>query len=360
MKNSILVIIFFSFTILLAACGHEESKPAATPPPVYSVMTVSPHNLSGSVQLPGQLQPFQLVQLYAKVNGFVKNVPVDRGSMVKKGQVLIVLDAPELLQDEAAAYGRYTQAKANLLTDKDRYHRLLVTSATPGTVSAFDLQAAGSKVEADSATAAGAYAQYKAQEAMKSYLTITAPFDGVITERNVHPGALVGPGDQTAKPMLVLQQLSKLRLVAEIPEQYAGQIKDGESVSFKVNALPGQQFTAKVSRSAQSLNNNYRTEAIEMDVDNARDIFKPGMFAEVILPVSGSATAMVVPRSAIVTTTEKKYVVALQGGMARCIPVQQGNEAGDSVEIFSTLKPGDVVVTNADYHIKEGEQVKVR
>src|SRR6185312_7133171 len=106
---------------------------------------------------------------------------------------------------------QYTQAHANYLISKDKYQRLLETSRTPGTVSPFDLSAAQSKMQADSATAQGEYANYKAQEAMQGYLTVTSPFDGVITERNIHPGALVGPGEANSKPMLILQQLSKLR-----------------------------------------------------------------------------------------------------------------------------------------------------
>ena len=321
-------------------------------------MELQPRKISGNVQLPGVMQPFQFVQLFPKVSGFVKSVSVDRGSVVRKGQLLIILEAPEVEQQVAQAKLKFTQAEATYITSKDRYRRLLETSKTPGTISPYDLDAAASKMQGDSATAQGEYANFKAQETMKSYLTVTAPFDGVITERNVHPGALAGPGTQNAKPMLVLQELSMLRLVVDVPEQYAAQVKDGDEVKYKTNALPGQDFTGKVSRSSQSLNSNYRSETLEIDVKNTDNKFKPGMYAEVVLPTSGAANAFVVPRSAVVTTTERKYVILSDNGVAKWRDVSEGNQSNDSTEIFGNLNNGDMVLTNASYQVKEGTQIK--
>jgi len=356
-------VSFILFAILtITSCGEKEEKKAA-PPPVatatYKTMTLQPHQISGNVQLPGVMQPFQFVQIFPRVSGFVKTVSVDRGSLVKQGQVLITLDAPETEQQVAAAKLRYSQAQANYITSKDRYRRLQETSQTPGTVSPYDLEAAASKMQGDSATGQGEYANYKAQESMKGYLTITAPFDGVITERNVHPGALAGPSAQNAKPMLVLQQLSHLRLVVDIPEQYATQVKTGDEVHYKINALPGEDFKGTVSRSSQSLGNTYRSMTIEIDADNAANKFKPGMYAEVILPTSGNANAYVVPKSAVVTTTERKYVITVDEiNHAKWVDVSEGNQGGDSTEIFGNLHNGAIVVTNANYQIKDGGEVK--
>ena len=232
------------------------------------------------------------------------------------------------------------------------------TSKTPGTVSPFDLDAARSTMQGDSATAQGEYANYKAQVTMRSYLTVTAPFDGVITERNVHPGALAGPEAEHAKPMLILQQLSKLRLVVDIPEQYVTQITDGDKVHYKINALPGEDFTGTVSRSSESLSNNYRSETIEIDVLNPNNKFKPGMYAEVVLPTSGSENAFVVPKSEIVTTTERKYVIVADNNIAKWVDISEGNQANDSTEIFGNLHNGEEVVTNAGYQVKEGMTIR--
>ena len=361
MKKIVQIIASLIITAIFASCGNkEESKKTETPAVTvaYTTMKLEPRQISGNVQLPGVMQPFQFVQLYPKISGFVKNVYVDRGSIVRQGQVLITLEAPEIEQAVAAANLKFTQAEAMYITSKDRYRRLLETSATPGTVSPYDLEAAASKMQGDSATAQGEYANYKAEETMRGYLTVTAPFDGVITERNVHPGALAGPGTQNAKPMLVLQQLSKLRLVVDIPEQYSEQVKDGDTVHYKANALPGQDFTGMVSRSAQSLSNNYRSETIEIDVPNKDDKFKPGMYAEVVLPTSGNTNAFVVPKSAVVTTTEKRYVIAVYNNTAKWIDISEGNQGNDSTEIFGNLHNGDEVITNASYQVKDGQAVR--
>ena len=191
MKYKMQLAAILATTVITASCGtKEEKKPEAkATTPTYATMQLQPRRISGDVQLPGVMQPFQLVQIYPRISGFVKTVNVDRGSVVKQGQVLMTLDAPEIIQQVAAARLKYTEAEAAYITSKDRYHRLLETSHTPGTVSPYDLEAAASKMQGDSATTQGEYANYKAQQAMGAYLTITAPFDGVITERNVHPGA---------------------------------------------------------------------------------------------------------------------------------------------------------------------------
>ena len=354
------IILIVAITIVLASCGSKSADKTTPPPPqpVYHIMQLQTRQIAGNVQLPGVMQPFEFVQLFPKVSGFVKTVPVDRGSIVKKGQVLLTLEAPEIAQQVAAAKLKYTQAEATYITSKDRYRRLLETSKTPGTVSPFDLEAAAAQKQGDSATAQGEYANYQASETMESYLTVRATFDGVITERNVHPGALVGPGTENAKPMLILQQLSKLRLVVDIPEQYVTQVADNDKVHYSINALPGQDFTGKVSRSSESLSNNYRSETIEIDVMNPDDLFKPGMYAEVTLPTSGSTNAYVVPKSAVVTTTEKKYVVVVNNNIAKWIDISQGNQSTDSTEIFGNLQNGDSVITNASYRIRDGAAIR--
>jgi RND family efflux transporter MFP subunit len=362
MKYIIQLSIVFLAAAGLASCGNADTKKKekAAEKESYQFMVLEPRSIGSEVQLPGAMQSFEFVQMFPKVNGFVKDVYVDRGSVVHKGQVLMRLEAPEIEEHVSAAKLKYTEAHANYMTSKDRYKRLLETSQTPGTVSAYDLEATRSKMQGDSATAQGEYANYKAQETLYEYLTVTAPFDGVITERNIHPGALVGPGGAEGnKPMLVLQQQSKLRLVVSIPEQYSAQINDGDEVTYKVNALPGEEFTGKVSRSSQSLSNNYRAETIEIDVLNPKNRFKPGMYAEVVLPVSGNSNAFVVPKSAVVTTTERRYVVQVDNsGKAEWLDVTEGNQSNDSTEIFGDLKAGNEIIINAGYQIKNGQKVK--
>jgi RND family efflux transporter MFP subunit len=318
-------------------------------------MTLESSALGETVKLPGVLQPFEYVEIYPKVNGFVQDVLVDRGSKVRKGQVLMRLEAPELEQQVSAAKLRYIESKANFNTSKDRYDRLLITSRTPGTVSAADLTASYSKMMADSASLQESFAGYQAQKAMYAYLTVTAPFDGVITERNIHPGALAGPGG--GKPAFILQQENKLRLVMNVPEQYVAQVNDGQRIHFTLESIPGKTFEGRISRASGALSDKYRSEATEVDVDNSSGFFKAGMYAEVLLKAKGNATGFKVPKAAVITTTENKYVVKLEDGKAQFVNVSEGNESGDSTEVFGELTAGSVLVADPTYEIAQGQKI---
>ena len=370
-KNNYMQTIRYSLygaiLVFFAACNQAETKPAAKIPldkPAsaqshYTIGEITEGQIGASVHLPAVLRPFLAVDIYPKVNGFVKEVPVDRGTQVRRGQQLLLLEAPEIEQQYFAAKAKYLQAYALSLASKDNYERLTQANKMPGTVSAHDLELARARMIADSATAQGEMAGYKALEAMKNYLTVTAPFDGVITERNVHPGALVGPNLKADdKPMLVLQQENKLRLVVDVPELYSNQLTEHTVVSFRVSTLPGKIFRGVISRSAGSLNMKYRSEAIEVDVKNDDKLLKPGMYAEVELPVQRNTHSLVVPASAVVTSQEKKYVIAVDQGKTHWVDVATGNSKNDSTEVFGNLQAHDKIIVNANDEIRDGAPVQ--
>lgn len=350
------IVICFIAAFLLEAC-HEAKpeKKAAAPVNQYSMSMVAQHSLSSSIRLPAVLEPYQQVSIYPRVNGFVKNVLVDRGSVVHKGQLLLELDAPEIIQQYFAAQSKYLQAKAMYAVSKDAYYRTIAVNEVPGTISPHDIEVVQAKMDADSAIMNSELANFKALEATRSYLTVTAPFDGVITERNIHPGALVGPTTSgvDGRPMLMLEQEQVLRLLIQVPEIYSGQLSDKSKISFQVNALPGKTFTGAISRAAGSLNDRYRSEPVEVDVQNGQHLLKAGMYAEVTIPVDGSMQAMVVPSSAVVTSTERKYVVVVRDGETHWVDVQEGNRHNDSTEVFGNLKAGEMVVAPATDEIRE-------
>jgi RND family efflux transporter MFP subunit len=343
---------------MLAACREAATKKKKEEKKYhggqYTFATVVQQPLSANIQLPAVLNAYQKVSIYPRANGFVKSVNVDRGSMVKKGQLLLQLDAPEVIQQYYGAQAKFLQAKADYAASRDNYERTVAVSATPGTISPHDLEVANARMLADSAIMNSQLANFRALEATRGYLMVTAPFDGVITERNVHPGALVGPTTNIdGKPMLMLEQEDHLRLVVQVPEIYSAQLAQGMKVTFNVNAIPGKTFTGQISRKAGSLNDRFRSEAVEVDVANQHHNLMPGMYAEITVPVSGSRQAMVVPATAIVTSTEKKYVVAVKSGITHWVEVQEGNRHNDSTEVFGSLQPGDKVISPATDEIKE-------
>jgi RND family efflux transporter MFP subunit len=357
-SQSIIVIILFIF----AACNHSDKnvQTVTKATPKYNFAILRQGNIGATLQLPAVLYPFYRVDMYPKVSGFVKNLYVDRGSIVHKGETLVVLEAPEIDQQYYAAQSTYMQAKSAYATSKDTYKRLKSTSSVPGTVAENDLEVAHNKMTVDSQTMAADYADLLAQQTEESYLTITAPFSGVITERNISLGTLVGPTTKIENnmPLLILEERDTLRLTVDIPEEDCDLVDNKTPVSFTLEALPGQTFTARISRSANALDMKYRSEAVEIDVANDKGLIKPGMYAEVSIPLKRKTISLIVPSSAIVRSTERHYIITLNNGITHYVNVQDGNSVNDSTEVYgNNLQAGDTLISNANDEIKEGVKV---
>jgi membrane fusion protein, multidrug efflux system len=354
--------LLIAVTSLFAACSGNQKPVDLTGettknPSKYEFGAVSEKALSSSASLPGQLVPFNEVNLFPKVNGFVKQLFVDRGSIVKKGQLLMILEAPEMESLLQAASSRYIQAQENAQASKEKYERLKEAAKEPGSVSPLDLDNANAKKKADQAMAQSEYSNVDAVRTMQGYLRIYAPFDGMIIQRNVSPGALVAPGKETDQPMLIIQDINKMRLTVYIPEDYVDKVDLSQPVSFTFNAMPGQEQTAKISRSANALG-SMRQEAIEIDVTNEKGMLKPGMYAEVKIPMVSGAKSLLVPNSAIVRSTEKEYVVAVRNGKASLVDIKEGLASNDSTEVFGDLKSNDKVLLHVSDEIKQGDDIK--
>lgn len=323
----------------------------------YKFGTVVEQEIGQQIQLPGEFLPFQEVSIYPKADGFVEKVLVDRGSKVHKGQVLMVLEAPETEEQLIAARSNFLKAKAVLVGSKEHYRRLVSGSKITGSVSALDLESSYARMMADSAAATGEQANFGALTKIKSYLVVRAPFDGVITERNVHPGALVGSGLRTAGPMLMLQQQSRLRLVVDIPEIYSIGVRSGKKVTFQVNAIPGKTFKGRIARRSGSMNQKFRSETIEIDVENTSRTLKPGMFAEISLGSETSKGSLAVPTSAVLTSTEVQYVIRVKDDLTQYVAVKTGMQSDSMTQVFGNLKAGDKIVVNPRSNLKNGVQV---
>lgn len=354
-------VLLIVVTGLFAACSGNQKPVDLTTSSTkadnkYQIGTVSEKSLSSSARLPGQLVPYNEVNIFPKVNGFVKQVNVDRGSIVKKGQLLMTLEAPEMESQLQAANSRYLEAQENAVASKEKYERLKEAAKEPGSVSPLDIDNALSKMKADNAMANSERSNVSSVKTMQDYLHIYAPFDGMIVQRNVSPGALVSPGKATDQPMLILQDIHKMRLTVYIPEDYVDKVDLNQPVTFTFNAMPGQEQTAKISRSANALG-SMRSEAIEIDVANKNGQLKPGMYAEVKIPMLSGAKSLLVPNTAIVRSTERKYVIQVKKGKAVLVDVKEGLISRDSTEVFGNLKAGDRIVASANDELKDGAPV---
>ena len=344
---------------MLTACSSGGNKGEGTDPktttPSYVLVPVKKSGVSTMIKLPAQLFAYQEVSIFPKVNGYVKKVYVDIGSEVHTGQLLMVLEAPEIVQAVAQAKEKYAQAKAGYNIDKENYSRLLEASATAGAVSPLDLSSARSKMEADSALANAEKSNWQIQQTMQEYLNVVAPFDGVITERNVFTGELVNAASKE-RPMLELKEIKVLRLKVDVPEAFAGSFKNNDTISFYTSAFPGKKITGRIARQSMNVNAQLRSERIEADIENKNGMLQPGMYADVILYSTGSANAFSVPRSALVISTEGKYVIAVRNGRRVKVNVLTGNETKDNIEIFGPIQPGDQVIEHANDEIPTADQ----
>lgn len=322
----------------------------------YQLVNVTEKALSSVAKLPGQLIPFNEVNLFPKVNGFVKQILVDRGSIVHKGQLLVILEAPEMESQLQAATSQYLRAQENAVASKQKYERLKEAAKEPGSVSPLDLDDANAKMKADQAMSQSEKSNVDAVSTMQGYLRIYAPFDGMIIQRNVSPGALVSPGKATDQPMLILQDIHEMRLTVSIPEDYVDKVDLKQPVTFTFNALPGRSQTAKISRSANSLG-SMQQEAIEIDVANQNGQLKPGMYAEVNIPMLSGAKSLLVPNAAIVRSTEHEYVVAIKEGKAVLVNIKEGLAGTDATEVFGDLKSNDKIIGHPTDEIKQGDVI---
>jgi membrane fusion protein (multidrug efflux system) len=359
--RAVIVTLF----MLLAAAGRSQQD-------VEAVRVVS-KTVDRTLPLPGEVASFLAVNLYARVNGFVDQVSVDRGSMVKQGQLLVTVVAPELAAQVAEAESRVlaidaqrAEAEAKFLASQSTYERTKAAAATPGAVAANEvtvaeksMEGARSLVEALENSSKAARASVQALKDLEGYLKVTAPFSGVITTRWVHPGTLVGPAaGSAATPMLRLEDNSRLRLVVAVPEADADGIVMGARVPFAVPACPDETFYGMVERSSHSMDSKTRTMPVELDVSNDNLRLAPGMYAQVQWPVRSARASLRVPPTSIVTTNERQFVIRVNKGVAEWVTVTRGPTAGDLVEIHGSLQPGDLIVRRGTDELREGMPLK--
>ncbi|PSL46311.1 RND family efflux transporter MFP subunit [Chitinophaga niastensis] len=363
-----LVVIFLSVivsAVILQSCGSsaakdDKEKTAAAPAPALEAFTLQKGEMTSSIQIPGELIAFQRVDLYAKVSSFVKKLYVDVGSEVTAGQLLVTMEAPEVNAQLSGAESRLKSQEAIYLSSKATYDRLYETSKTPGTVSQNDLDVAFAKQKSDYAQLDAAKASYREVGDTRNYLEIRAPFSGVISRRNVSPGAYVGPaGKGSDLPIFTLQEQKKLRLVVSVPEAYNSYLSNKSEVNFTTKSLPDQIFKASVSRLSGALDERLRSQSIEMDVFNNDKKLLPGMVAEVSIPLtSGNTTAFVVPSKAILNSTRGVYVIKVVDNKAIWQPVKTGRKVDDKTEVFGNLKLDDVIIKTANEEIRDSSEIK--
>jgi RND family efflux transporter MFP subunit len=339
------------------------------------VVRVVEQPLNATLSLPGELNAYQTVAIYPRVTGFVKTMAVDRGSRLGAGDLIAVLEAPELAAQRSEAQSKLQSAEAQLGAVRSKadasastYEKLKAAAATPGVVAGNDVMLAQKSVEADQGQVAAALQNIEAARQvlnsvsqMESYLKVIAPFAGIVTERNVHPGAFVGPasGPGAATPMVRLVENDRLRLVVPVPEAYTAGTAAGTEMQFSVAAYPGQTFTGRVARIAQALDVSTRTMAVELDVISKDGRLAPGTFCQVRWPVGRTGPSLLVPSGSVASTSGRTFVVRVTNRRTEWVDVKTGLSSGPLVEVFGDLKPGDQIAARGTDEIRSGAAVNV-
>ena len=366
MNTKAIIITIAVASLFWAGCSSSDGEnkvtgkntaPAAKPAP--ATFALSKGSLHTELKIPSELTAYRQVDVYAKVNSYVKNLAADVGSEVKKGQVLATLEAPELVQQLAASMSKYKAQQAIYEQSNATYERIVDASKTPGTISKNDVDIASAKRNSDLAQMQAAKADYEANKTIAQYLTIRAPFDGVISARNVNLGAYIGPaGKGSELPIFTLAEQQHLRLVIEIPEAYKNFIKLNDVVKFTVKAFPDQPFSAKIARRAGVMDKSLRSEHIELDVINDDRRLSPGMVAEAVIGLDADANAFVVPKGAVVNSADGIFMIEDSSNIAKRVPVRQGRVTDSLAEVFGkSLKVNALYVAKSSEEIKNGKPI---
>lgn len=347
----------FALALGLFSCGKEQTATVA-PDDTKAAFVLKKQAVSNTLDLPAELLPYESSELHAKMESYVQRVLVDIGDRVKKGQVLIQLEAPELNARTAQAGASFQEVAARYESSRDRYTRILNASKELGAVAESELVSAKNQYLADSSAWLSAKANSQASGQLQAYLAIRAPFDGIVTRRNVDVGDFVGTASPTG--LLTVENPSKIRVRVHVPESYVRSLPGGDILNFSTEAILNKTFAAKLSRKSGSIDRDTRTELWEYEFDNGAGEIKSGMYASAQLQLSRQENSFKVPNSAVTTSLEKKFVIRVRDGKAEWIDVREGIAMSDGKEIFGDLQEGDTLLVRGTEEIKAGTEVKVK
>ncbi len=321
------------------------------------------------IVLPGNMQAFTLAPIYARATGYVKSWSYDIGSHVHKGDLLAVIETPELDQQLAQATADLATAQSNAALAKitaARYQGLIAQNA----VSQQDTDNALAQLQATTAQVNSAQANVHRLQELQSFERIEAPFDGVITTRNLDIGQLVTPAGSTTTPgagtvsgskeVFDISATQTLRVFVNVPQIYAPEAKNGVTATLTLPQYPGRTFHGKLVRSSGAVDPATRTLLAEVDVDNPSGLLLPGSYTEVHLNISTNVPVLIVPVSALILEPDGLHVATVDAANhAHIVSVTSGRDSGSTIEIFSGLAPGQPVIANPPDSLTDGELVRV-
>ncbi|PYX75546.1 MAG: efflux transporter periplasmic adaptor subunit [Acidobacteria bacterium] len=340
-----------------AALNTETAQAALAAVSVVSPKRTTP---ADEVILPGNVQPYISSPIYARTNGYLRKWYFDIGARVKKGQLLAVIETPEVDQQLQQARSNLLTAQANLelaSVTKTRYQGLLKRNA----VSQQDVDNAVGTYNANKAIVEADKAAVEQYSALVSFEKVYAPFDGVITARNTDIGDLINSGSSSnvKTDLFHIVQPGKLRVYVNVPEEYSQGIATGMTADLSLAEFPDRKIQGKVVRTADAINITTRTLLIEVDVDNPAGTLLTGSYAEVHLAVPTQISTFLIPVNTLLFRTEGLRVGVVKEGKVVLTAVTPGHDFGDQIEVVSGLKSDDQVIVNPPDSIVSGQEVQI-
>lgn len=357
-KSRVLLGMAMMLALVFTACSQkgqekEHSQKKDPKPVTYPASAVKFINPEYEISVPAELKPYEQVAIYAKVTGFVQRLYVDRGDHVRKGELLAVLEAPEMNQQYLADKSTEQKVYSDYLYAKQAYERLVDASKTMGAVADIELDRAKSAMKSAKSAFDASKAGTEHSSQLKQYLRITAPFDGIITERKISVGALAGTGSGT--PLFMMAQSSKLRLTLSLPEKHASSIRQGMPATFTISSQPGKVFDAKLSRTSGLLDQQDRSLTLEFDVNNPSSELQGGDYAQVKLTLQRKNPSFWVSSKSVLNTQKGAFVLTLKNNEIKRIAIMEGIRLDTLTEVFGNLSPEDNIILKPSEEIKDGK-----
>ncbi len=353
------VLIGFGFISRKKAEADLQEATAAAAVPTVNVVHPQSGAANSEIVLPGNTQAFTDAPIFARTNGYVKSWYADIGARVKKGQLLAVIETPEIDQQLQQARADLKTAEANLRQAEitaERWEALWKTNS----VSKQETDVAVSTFNAMKATVASNQSNVRRLEELQGFQKIYAPFDGVITARNVDIGALINSGASTpAQELFHLAAIQTLRVFVAVPQVYSQAIQAGAAATLTLDEFPGKVFEGKIARNSSSIDPASRTLRVEVDVDNRSGQLLPGAYVLVHLKLPQSVNSVSIPANTLLFRSEGLRVGVVRDGRARLVPITIGRDYGNSVEVVSGLQPDDAVIVNPSDSLIDGTPVRV-
>jgi RND family efflux transporter MFP subunit len=351
-------VIFTGITSRARADSTLQRDTLAMSIPTVAVVHPTASQGAEEIVLPGNMQAFIDTPIWARASGYLKAWHVDIGAHVKRGELLAEIEAPEVDQQLQQAREQLATDEANLKLAQITAERYLTLFKTDS-VAKQDVDNAVQQAAANTATVRSAQANVARLEQLVSYEKVYAPFDGVITSRNIDVGSLVDAGTNSpGKELFHLSSNATLRVYVNVPEMYSRAAKPGVNAYLTLSEFPGREFRGTVVRNADAIDLASRTLLVEVDVKNPTGELLPGSYTSVHLKLPSKVKAVTVPSNALLFRSEGLRVAVVRNSKTELVPVVLGHDYGDSVEVLSGLKPDDAVIVNPSDSIVSGQQVQ--